>query len=356
MDSTTSKLKDRLVAILALEEESQAEKFSKLQSFYSDISIESATIKLNIENLQSNIVPLFHSKITNLQQEIQSLEAKQSKNETVVNNLKKLATELESQMEVFFTKSKTTQLTMHQQREVLTVDFSKGVEAISTRLKDLEIKKGCINDEYKQLQSEFSECIHDFEIQEKDVNDVHSELETSNQETNQSTDSSIEVPSVPLEINSEQDDYEVYTDLNFEEESVMMYEDYRSHLYILDQQDIKLQNDLAIAVSKFQELSTGLLTSKNCLMEHHRRVAELEKTLVSLEGQKTKGKKILKEINRVIDQEKGNYELSKVAVESIKAKLSRCGNMKSAFDADIETLQNEISLELQAKSQHATIE
>jgi len=334
-----------LVLILALEE---PEKSIRLQSLCTDLFIDISTSQLNILHLQSSIVPLFHSKISTLEQEISSLEEKKSKNETIVNNLKKLAGELESQMESFLYKSKTTQLTMHQQRENLTVDFSKGVDSISTRLKELEAKKLIVNDEYKALQSEFSLCIHDFETQEKEVGEVQSELANQIQDNDNDNDNDGGGQRIKQQDSSgstlvPKNEYELYDDLNFEEENAMMFEDYRSHLYVLDQQDINMKADLAIAVSKFQELSTGLLTSKNCLIEHHMRIAELEKTLVSLEGQQKKGKQILKEINRVIEQEKINCESSKAAVESTKIKLNRCLNMTQAFDTDIISLQNEIA-------------
>lgn len=348
-----NKLKDRLVAIAALEE---PDKSARLQLLCIDLFVESATCKLNITHLNDHVIPSLHSKITTLQQELVSLEEKRTKSETVVQNLKKLASELESQMESFLYKSKTTQLTMHQQRETLTIDFSKGVDSISSRLKELEVKKSNLNDEYKQLQTEFAECIHDYEAQEKEVAEVQSESQVDS--VKEGDGNSVTDPSAGPPADSEQSEskaHELCDELNFEEENAMMFEDYRSQLHVLDLQEVKMQSDLALGVSKFQELSTGLLTSKQCLTEHHARVAELEKTLVSLEGQKAKGKKILKEINRVIDQEKSNCESIKTSMEATKVKLSRCHNMCSAFDSDIETLKKEIS-DLMAERENPPVE
>jgi chromosome segregation ATPase len=309
--ATIKTLSDKYHQLLSSD---QSDKYNELRIFYSNLCIQYETNKLNYVHVEEEVLPKLVSKIKNRKEEIETLEMKLLKNESIVHNFKNLSKELETKMENFLVTSKQTQNETHQNREKLTQSFSIRVDEIACRLRNLESKKSLMNEEYFKLQEDLEQCVKDFENQDTIIQSIH----------------------------SNEDVIEELDESSINEQAAMMYEDYRSNSWKLECQEHKLQNELSQFVDRFQELSQGLTSSNNSLAEHQKRVNELESTLESLENQQLKGKQILLEIKRVIDTETKTCANMRVSIDGMKTKLEKYRNMSKAFETNIHELYYEV--------------
>ena len=69
-------------------------------NLYSNISLEEALLVSNIGHLQNDILPALTSKIESIQNEVNPLEQKKAKHDTMIQSFKSLSSELDAKMEV----------------------------------------------------------------------------------------------------------------------------------------------------------------------------------------------------------------------------------------------------------------
>jgi chromosome segregation ATPase len=292
---------------------------SQIHNILIDIEFEKQCAELNLQNINEEVIPNLTTKLKIVEDEIESMRSKQIKTDSMVHNLRNLSNELENKMLSFLNTSKQAQKDAHVRREVMSDSFSKRVEEISKRLKDLEVKKVNLNEVHHNLQKVLS----DFAIEFEQQNNL---LKLSSDDV------------------SDCDEDLLHKDIEVaEEESRMIYEDYRSHIYKLEQKESQLQSELCQYVERFQELSSGLSNSNKSLSEHQKRVSELESTLTSLEGQQVKGKQILTEIKRVIESETKTCNNIRTSIDCMKSRFKKYKNMSDAFQNNIDDLKVEIN-------------
>jgi DNA repair exonuclease SbcCD ATPase subunit len=288
-------------------------------------------------------------------------------------------------MKQFIFDSKATQLSTHSNRESLTKSFSQKVNDITRRLKDLETTKLTLNKESEELHQYFEQCAKEWETLEKQTTSHN--LAKWYHETFPPTEETLPLPSkLPnaapngkkrrkdhnidgansppfsstttkksgsenslMNLDLPNDEFFATQDMLLEnlikshdEQSQMMQEDYLSSMAAYFVQETQLQTELSTYVIRFQELSSGLSTSNSSLLEHQKRVAELESTLTSLENQNVKGKNILNEIKKVLSHERQQCDEINETLAFMREKKLKYRSMGDVFDENIRNLEAEI--------------
>lgn len=296
----------------------------KVRSLLAELSLRDAFLEINERHVSDVILQNLRTKMTSDEAEMTEVVQRKEKIDASINRLKDLSYELNKKVEYSMNTIQLIQQEEHKNREDLTESFSLKVKDISGRVHDLDARKNAVNEENVSLKNELTRCIS---------------LATADQASFD----------LPLDISSYHFDADDERNALEGEHHAMIFEDYRSKSVSLTSEDEALQQQLTIFVDQFQALSSGLMKNNAELQEHRSRVASLENMIVTFEEQQMKGRRMLAELKKAVDNEAILKDNALYSLDCAREKLAKYKGMTEALQQTGDELEAEI-LALQSSS------